>query len=299
MTTRNRLLALVAVVLVVEAVSIVLGGWVDQLLVYVPGVDKVLHVAAFTFIFLVTERIVRDVIPDQRLRAAVVAGGVLLLAAGDELGQGLRADRDLDARDFIASVCGVGLGLAWTWRPVSLAVASSVATVALVAAGTVAGESYSTQRHLNAGVRYSRVGDFVSARREYRLAYEAGVRNAGLFNELGWVEIESGQGDPKVAVDFAAQALALRPENPDIQDTYGWALHHAGRSAEALPYLERAYAASPDMFCIHLHLGAVYLALGQAEKARRHLALQVERQDTREAARAAEMLARLPAAPGS
>ena len=45
--------------------------------------------------------------------------------------------------------------------------------------------------------------------------------------------------------------------SPADADIYDRALHHAGRSAEALPYLERAYAAKPNMFCIHYHLREV------------------------------------------
>jgi hypothetical protein len=53
------------------------------------------------------------------------------------------------------------------------------------------------------------------------------------------------------------------------------------------------------MFCIHYHLGEVYLALGRAELARTHLLRQLERTGTREAGRAAEVLARMQPSPGS
>lgn len=282
---------LVVIVILVVAFSIAFGGVVDRLLVYLPGLDKVLHVAGFFAIYVVCDRLMQRVLPGFGTRAMFLGPALLVLAAADELAQGLRPDRNVDLRDFIASLSGLVLGTAWTgrrWWP-RLALGSAVAT--LVVAASVIHDSYQTQRHMNAGVRFSRAGDFSAARREYRLAYESGVRSASLFNELGWVEIESGEGDPFVAVQFAAQALAMRPDDPDVADTYGWALHHAGRSGEALPHLERAYAQKPDMFCIHYHLGEVYLALGQADKAKAHLLKQVERRDTREAARAAEALA--------
>ena len=290
---------LLTVAVVVEAVSVFLGGFVDSLLLYLPGVDKVLHFAAFFTICVVSDRLTRDVIGDPDRRRWVVAFASVLLAAGDELGQGLRANRDLDVLDFVASLCGLGFGLVWTLPPERRRLQVVGALSAAVVATAVAGVSFQTQRHLNAAVLHERAGDFVSARREYRLAYESGVRTANLLNELGWVEIESGVGDADAAVDFAEQALALRPTDPDIFDTYGWALHHAGRSAEALPYLERAYAEKPDMFCIHYHLGEVYLALGRPELARTHLLRQLERTDTREAGRAAEVLARMQPSPGS
>jgi len=281
------------VVLVVEAVSIVAGGLVDSILVYAPGIDKVLHVLAFLSIYLVCNSLTRNALPDLRVRSMVLCAGLFLLAAGDELGQSLRPGRSLDWDDFAASLSGVALGAASRWRPVGVRVAVAMALAALAVAGSVTFDSFQTQRHINTGVLFSRAGDFSSARREYRQAYEAGIRSATLLNELGWVEIESGEGDPQVAVEFAAEALGLQPDNPDIHDTYGWALHHAGRSAEALPHLERAYAEKPDMFCIHYHLGQVFLALGRPEEARFHLLRQVERRDTREAARAADTLAQI------
>jgi len=286
-------LALAAVVVVVEAIGLALGGMIDDLLRYLPGIDKVLHAAGFFAIYVVFDHLAKPALPAFQTRALVLCLALLALAAGDELGQGLRADRDLEPRDFVASISGLALGLAWAARPARPRLAAMLGVGALVVASTVALDSYRTQRHMSAALRFERSGDFVSARREYRLAYESGVRGPGLLNELGWVEIESGEGDPKAAVEYAEQALAIRPDDPDIHDTYGWALHHAGRSAEALPYLERAYAAKPDMFCIHYHLGEVYLALGQTERAKAHLLKQLAWKGTREAARAAEVLARL------
>ena len=87
--------------------------------------------------------------------------------------------------------------------------------------------------------------------------------------------------------------MILAPDDPDIHDTYGWALHHAGRSADALPFLERAFRAKPEMFCIHYHLGVVHLALGQTEQAVANLRRQMDRPATREAAKAKLALARL------
>ena len=156
--------------------------------------------------------------------------------------------------------------------------------------------SVTRQRHLYAAVQFERAGDFVGARREYLAALSAGEQGAHLYNQLGWVEIESGIGDPSMAVLYSERALALRPNDPDIFDTYGWALHHVGRNAEALSYLDRAYAARPDMFCIHYHLGEVLVALGQIDKARFHFRQQLKFVNTSEAERARRSLEKLDAA---
>jgi tetratricopeptide (TPR) repeat protein len=89
-------------------------------------------------------------------------------------------------------------------------------------------------------------------------------------------------------VTYGGRALRADPQNPDVLDTYGWALHHAGRSPEALPFLERALAGKPRMFCIHFHLGEVYAALGDRERAERHLREQIRRHPGGSEARRAE-----------
>ena len=109
------LLAAVALVIFVETISVVVGALIDRYLAYAAGVDKVLHVLAFLGIYLVCERFAKAAIPDWRVRSMILGTGLLLLAAIDELGQGLQPGRELDARDLLASFCGVSLGVVWAW----------------------------------------------------------------------------------------------------------------------------------------------------------------------------------------
>ena len=285
-----RLAALALPLVVVEVGSLAGGDRVNRLAEVLPGADKVLHTLSFLGLSLFIQWAARR----WRVRgagAAAVAMGLAAVAVADELAQAFQPARHVDVADLAASLAGIGLGLGWAHRQRSKTKAGLIVAAASLVSVGVTTASYFDQRHLVAALRYERVGNFVEARREYRAAFDAGVRTPGLFNELAWVEIESGIGDAPTAVTYAAQALALTPDDPDVLDTYGWALHHAGRSAEALPYLERAFRAKPDMFCIHYHLGEVYLALGLTDKAVVHLRRQTERADTREAARAAKTLA--------
>ena len=287
-----RLAALALPLVVVEVGSLAGGDRVNQLAEVLPGADKVLHTLAFFGLSLLVQWAARRW-SASGVGSAGVAMGLAAVAVADELAQAFQPARHLDVADLAASLAGIGLGLGWAHRQGSKTRAALLIAAASLASVGVTTASYFDQRHLVAALRYERAGNFVEARREYRAAFDAGVRTPGLFNELAWVEIESGVGDAPAAVTYAAQALALTPDDPDVHDTYGWALHHAGRSAEALPYLERAFRAKPDMFCIHYHLGEVYLALGQTERAVAHLRRQVDRPDTREAAKAAATLARL------
>jgi tetratricopeptide (TPR) repeat protein len=286
--------------------GLLLAGWgtaylagdaVSRAALVVPGLDKVLHVAGFFVAFVGAAWLLRRLEAASTRAIVLLAVSLVLVAVADEARQAGSVTRQFDPNDLLAGLCGIVLGLVAVAGPRRPARAGLAGGLAFLVAGYVVVEAHRTQRYFAAAITMQRAGDFAGAREQYLRALDAGVRTATLYNELGWVEIESGVGDPVAAVEYGARALALRPGDPDILDTYGWALHHAGRSAEALPYLERAYADKPDMFCIHYHLGEVYLALGQTDRGVMHLSMQTRLTDTREAARAEATLARLGHAP--
>jgi VanZ family protein len=286
-------LIVTAAVILIELVSLMLGGAVNALATRVPGTDKILHFSGFAALSLTMVELLRRTSPSLRLPVLVVSLVLALIAAGDEMGQAFNPSRNVDSGDLIAGWCGLAIAGCWHLRRQRPGVALAISVTAFAIAAGVTMTSITRQRHLNAALRFERVGDFVAARREYQAALNAGDETAHVYNQLGWVEIESGIGDAAVAVRYSERALAMRPNDPDILDTYGWSLHHVGRNVEALSYLDRAYAQKPDMFCIHYHLGEVLAALGQIDKARFHFKQQMELVNTNEAGRARKSLERL------
>lgn len=270
------------------------GRELNALFLRWPGIDKGLHVLEYLLVYLAVSALAGRVWPDpvRRSRAAMAAG--LLLAAADEFLQGFAPGRSVERFDMVANLAGLTLG--WVAaHPRRTGVTWAAAALALAAGGYVTWHTHALLADYSRGLRASQQQDFVRAREHFRRALEAGLRMPGLYNELGWVEIESGVGDPVRAVEYAGTALETQPDNPDVLDTYGWALHHAGRTREAIPVLERVYAARPDMFCIHYHLGSAYLAAGRRDEAAFHFRRQTERRGTREAAFALRALERLEA----
>lgn len=73
---------------------------------------------------------------------------------------------------------------------------------------------------------------------------------------------EADHGTPAAAVASAEKALAKRPDGIFTQDAYAWALHAAGRSAEALPYAQKAVRLGFRYPSFSYHLGAIALAAG-------------------------------------
>ncbi len=79
---------------------------------------------------------------------------------------------------------------------------------------------------------------------------------------------EADHGDPAAAVRLAEKGLAARPDSVVAQDAYAWALHAAGRDAEALPLARSALRTGYRGARYRYHLGAIEAALGQTAAAR-------------------------------
>jgi tetratricopeptide (TPR) repeat protein len=93
--------------------------------------------------------------------------------------------------------------------------------------------------------------------------------NDVLLNDLGWLLAKEGRSLDE-AIKLLERAVQKRPEEPAYLDSLGWALHRAGRSSEALTLLRRAAqrAVERDEPEIREHLGDVYFALGDNQRAR-------------------------------
>ena len=294
---RSRLLLAIGLAALVGAVLAenLFGRQLDAFFLAHPGIDKALHTVEYCLMVIAVYAMLRrtEAIPPAHV-VWVAIGFAFGLAALDESAQWFFPARSVEALDFLANLAGITLGWVVIQRSVPR-LRLAAAGLAVATTGFASYRTYATLVDYSQALGYERRHDFINAREHYRRALASGLRTPGLFNELGWVEIESGVGDPKQAVEYARTALEMQPTNPDVLDTYGWALLHAGRTQEAVDALERAYAAKPDMYCIHYHLGAAYLAVGKRDAARKHFARQLEKPGTREAAFARAALDRMTA----
>ena len=72
-----------------------------------------------------------------------------------------------------------------------------------------------------------------------------------MLNNLAWIYQDS---QPARALELAARAAELFPENADILDTYGWILLKQNQREQAIQMLERALELAPDSESIAEHL---------------------------------------------
>lgn len=268
------------------------GGPLNAFFLGFPGIDKVLHVLEYLLVFVAVHALAGRVVRDPATRGWLAAAFGVALALADESVQRLAPGRNVEGLDLIADVSGLILGWALICRPRRV-VALAAVSLAVVAATYVTWSTHVVLNDYSRALQYERQHDFVRAREHYRRAFEAGLRSPGLFNEMAWVEIESGIGDASRAVEYGKTALEMQSDSADVLDTYGWALLHAGRPDEALRALQQAYDRKPQMYCIHYHLGATYLALGRRDDAERHFRQQLVLAETREAAFARRALAEM------
>jgi Tfp pilus assembly protein PilF len=265
------------------------GRELNALFLALPGIDKVLHVAFHALLFPVLRTLAGTVASGSGAQIRLALGVGSLVAIADELVQRFSPGRSVELADLIADLCGLALGWVATVRP-PRRVALLATAAALAVAGSVVYDTHVRLIDLSRAMRYERERDFARAYDHYLAAYRGGLRTAALYNGLAWARVESGQGDMQTAVEWGRQAYALEPENADILDTYGWALLHAGRPADALAPLRAAYEKKPAMYCIHYHLAETYRALGRRSEAEDHFERQVRLTGTREAALAAQAL---------
>ena len=290
MSTRVLAVASLAVLIAFLLLESFAAGFLNELLLYLPGADKVLHQAQSLAVFGIALLLLGRTRISAPIRPILAASIAIAATIGDELLQRNFADRTIEIADIAAGACGVLAGYGLTLRSGRPRAAGVMVAIALAAGAAVTYDSYLKTRDYNLGILAGRRNDQQASLRYYQRAVDRGTSNPEAFNALAWTIVETG-GNAARAVEYAATSLALRPDDPDTLDTYGWALVRAGRAADAVSPLERALAAKPDIYCIHYHLGVAYLESGQREQGVRHLQLQIaQAPKTQEAALSTALL---------
>ena len=78
-------------------------------------------------------------------------------------------------------------------------------------------------------------------------------------------ELLARSGKLARASELAARAVKVYPNNPAIQDTYGWICFQSEKRPEAIRHLHEAVRLAPSMGIAHYHLGKVLLADSQQQ----------------------------------
>jgi tetratricopeptide (TPR) repeat protein len=117
------------------------------------------------------------------------------------------------------------------------------------------------------GAACERAGQFSQAEEYLQKCVERAPDFAEALNYLGYMLADRGQQLPRARA-LIEKAVNLEPKNGAYLDSLGWVLFKLNRPRQALPWLLKAMQYTPEADATVLdHLGEVYLALRQTDKA--------------------------------
>ncbi|HLF09780.1 MAG TPA: XrtA/PEP-CTERM system TPR-repeat protein PrsT, partial [Gammaproteobacteria bacterium] len=111
-------------------------------------------------------------------------------------------------------------------------------------------------------------GAMARAAENYEAILRANADDTTALNNLAWVHVATA---PEKALPLAKRAHELRPGEPQIADTYGWALLANGEVDRAVELLEAAAQQAPQVPDIQYHYAAALARAGRAPEARSRL----------------------------
>lgn len=141
-------------------------------------------------------------------------------------------------------------------------------TAAEVIAKTSKPELLTADFYFDQGAAYERVGNYDDAEKCFQKTLALEPESAEALNYLGYMWAEHGIKLDK-ALELIQKAVHLEPKSAAYLDSLGWVLYKLNRPSEALPNEQKAieYSEEPDA-TLYDHLGDIYAALKQTDKAR-------------------------------
>lgn len=111
-----------------------------------------------------------------------------------------------------------------------------------------------------------RMGRFDVLERDLQAIIADDENSAHALNALGYTMVDR-LGRYKEGYEYIQRAYTIKPSDPAIMDSMGWALYRLGEMDRSLEFLQKAYATLSDPE-IAAHLGEVLWSIGLREKAK-------------------------------
>jgi len=131
------------------------------------------------------------------------------------------------------------------------------------------------QTHPQDGSVRAALAENLLKRKQYKTAAEQYLtlntqtpNNLLVLNNLAWTLSEMGD---ERALDFAEQALKLKPDSAPAMDTLGWILVQRKQTDRGIKLIRQALEKAPDSGDIQFHLAAAYAQAGDVSRARSEL----------------------------
>ena len=144
-------------------------------------------------------------------------------------------------------------------------------TQAVASLKSVAHEkSFGVQHQYYLAGLLEKVKDYEAATALIMGILEKDPKNAHAWNFIGYSLLERGHS-PEEALPYIEKALALSPDDGYIRDSLGWYYFKTGRLKEALAELNFAFEKVPDDVVIAKHLALIHKDMKNFSKARSYL----------------------------
>lgn len=117
------------------------------------------------------------------------------------------------------------------------------------------------------GMALERLHNWQMAEKDLLTALRFQPDNPMILNFIGYSWADKGVHLDQ-ALDFIRRAVAQRPDDGYILDSYGWALYRTGNYKEAVNWMEKATSIIPDDSTMLDHLGDAYWEVGRQNEAR-------------------------------
>jgi len=125
------------------------------------------------------------------------------------------------------------------------------------------------------GKAYYDNGEPRKAEKAYMKCLEITPRNHAALNNLAYLYVDD-LNEPEKALPYVRKVIRLRPQDPNVLDTYGWVMGKLKRYAEAQKYLQRSIERDPELAACRYHLGWVLEQTGNQKQALKHYRLGLE-----------------------
>jgi len=119
---------------------------------------------------------------------------------------------------------------------------------------------------LERAIMSEQFNDFATSESDLRFILSRDPDNVTALNALGY-SLSNRVGRYEEALTLVEKAFALKPNDPAIIDSLGWAQYRLGKLEEATKHLENAFKEFPDDE-VAAHLIEVYWVSGEKNKAR-------------------------------
>ncbi|MBT3199007.1 MAG: tetratricopeptide repeat protein [Phycisphaerales bacterium] len=113
------------------------------------------------------------------------------------------------------------------------------------------------------------------AEKAYKKCLEFTPNDNAALNNLAYLYVDD-LNEPEKALPYVQKVIRLRPQDPNVLDTYGWVMGKLKRYAEAKKYLQRSIERDPELAACRFHLGWIFEQTGDRKQAIKHYRLGLE-----------------------